>query len=74
MAYSQRPLPKKKGIARFSIVPGQVVKRGQILAKIYDPLGNLLEVLKSPHNAIILGYSDSSLALPGQQLIALGVL
>ena len=54
LAYSQRPLPKKKGIARFSIVPGQVVKRGQILAKIYDPLGNLLEVLKSPHNSIIL--------------------
>ena len=73
LTYSQKPLPKKKGIARFSIVPGQVVKKGQILAKIYDPLGNLLEVIKSPYNALILGYSDSSLALPDQQLIALGV-
>ena len=74
LRYSQKPLPKKKGIARFSIAPGQIVKKGQILAKIYDSLGNLLEVLKSPNNSIILGYSDSSLALPGKQLIASGII
>ena len=74
LTYSQKPLPRKKGIARFSIVPGQIVKKGQILVKIYGPLGNLLEVIKSPYNALVLGYSGSSLALPGQQLIALGIL
>ncbi len=74
LKYSQEPMPKRKGIARFSIVPGQIVKKGQILIKIYSPLGNLLEVIKSPYNALVLGYSDSSLALPGQQLIALGVI
>jgi uncharacterized protein len=60
------------GIIRFLIKPGDIVKKGQPIAKAYNAFGKLLEVLKAAEDGIVLGYSDSSVAFPGTQIMAFG--
>ena len=72
LKYSHQPLCSKSGIIRFIVKPGTIVKPGQPLAKIYNVFGKLQEVLIAPYEGIILGHSDSSVALPGLSVIAAG--
>lgn len=61
------------GIIRFMTQPGDVVKRGQAVAKIYNAFGKLQDTLLSKHDGIVLGHSDYSVAFPGAPVMALGI-
>ncbi|MEK6820235.1 MAG: succinylglutamate desuccinylase/aspartoacylase family protein, partial [Nanoarchaeota archaeon] len=74
LKYSQEPTSPTSGIIRFLVKPGEIVKKGQAVAKIYNAFGKLLETLKALDDAIVLGYSDSSVAFPGRPVMAFGVL
>ena len=68
--YDDEPASQTLGIIRFNVKPGVQLTRDQIIAKIYDVLGNLKETVRSPKNGILLGYSDSSAVYPGSKNFA----
>ncbi len=68
--YDDEPVSQTLGIIRFNVKPGDILIKDQIIARIYDVLGNLKETVKSPKNGILLGYSDSSSVYPGSKSFA----
>lgn len=72
LKYSHQPLCSSSGIIRFLVKPGEIVKAGQPVARIYNVFGRLQETPIAPYDSIILGHSDSSVALPGLEIVACG--
>ncbi|MEM2906980.1 MAG: succinylglutamate desuccinylase/aspartoacylase family protein, partial [Candidatus Odinarchaeota archaeon] len=68
--YSDEPASQTLGIIRFNVKPGDQIIKDQVIARIYDVLGNLKEIVKSPKDGILLGYSDSSAVYPGSKNFA----
>jgi len=73
LRYTDRPLSSSSGIIRFAARPGQVVRKGQVVARIYNTFGKLQETVTAPQPAIVLGQADASIAFPGVPLVAFGV-
>ncbi len=71
--YSQQPVSSSCGIVRFLAGPGQAVREGQVIAKIYNAFGKLQETLRARSDGIVLGHTDSSVAFPGLPIIAFAV-
>ncbi|MDQ7824432.1 MAG: succinylglutamate desuccinylase/aspartoacylase family protein [Candidatus Eremiobacteraeota bacterium] len=74
LRYSHQPVCPVSGIVRFSVKPGDVVRRGQTVARIYGVFGRLQATIPAQEKAIVLGISDSSVAFPGVPIIAFGML
>jgi predicted deacylase len=72
--YSNQPASSTSGITRFLVKPGELVRKGQPVAKIYNAFGKLRETLRALQDTIILGYSDSSVAFPGTPVMAFGII
>jgi hypothetical protein len=72
--YSSQPVVSTSGILRFLARPGQVVRAGQPVAKVYNAFGRLQETLTATGDALVLGLSDSSVAYPGAPVMAFGLL
>jgi predicted deacylase len=73
LQYTDQPLSSSSGIIRFAARPGQVVRKGQVVARIYNTFGKLQETVTAPQEAIVLGQADASIAFPGVPLVAFGV-
>lgn len=73
LRYSDQPLSSSSGIIRFAAKPGQVVRKGQVVARIYNTFGKLLETINAPEQAVILGQTDASVAFPGVPILAFGI-
>ncbi len=67
------PVSSASGIVRFLRQPGDIVKKGQQVAKIYNAFGKLQDTLLCQNDAIVLGHSDFSVAFPGAPVMAFGV-
>ena len=74
LKYSLEPRASKKGIAVYLANPGQLVKKGQPVATIYDVFGNVQETLRASKDGLFLGHSDFSVAYPGAELVSFGIL
>jgi len=61
------------GIIRFVAKPGDVVRRGQVLARVYNVFGKLQENLVAVQDGIILGHADYAVAYPGGDILEFGV-
>jgi len=72
--YSSQPVASTSGILRFLARPGQVVRAGQPVAKVHNAFGRLQETLTAQGDALVLGFSDSSVAYPGAPVMAFGLL
>ena len=72
LKYSDRPRCSQAGILRFFVKPGDLVEKGQPVARVFDFFGRLRETLTANGPAIILGTSDSSVAYPGMAPVAYG--
>ena len=44
---------------------GAIVEAGQVLARIHDPFGNVVEEIKAPYRAVILDTRHSAVVYPG---------
>jgi predicted deacylase len=71
--YSHGPAASTSGIIRFAVRPGQVVRRGDRIARIHNVFGKLRETLCATHDGIVLGHADSSVAMPGRPVAAFGL-
>jgi len=66
--YSDVPRPTTTGPIKMFVVPGQLIKKGDLIAKIESG-----EELFSQKNGVVLGYTDETISRPGQEIVALGV-
>lgn len=73
LAFSSLPVSSASGIIRFLSHPGDIVGKGQPVAKIYNAFGKLQGTLLSQNDGIVLGHSDFSVAFPGAPVMAFGV-
>ncbi len=60
------------GIIRFSAKPGELVKKGQPVARIYNAFGKLEETINALSNGVVLGHSDYSVSFPGAAIMSFG--
>jgi predicted deacylase len=74
LRYSHQPDASKSGIIKYLVKPGQIVKKDQPVAKIYNVFGKLLETLTSQENSLILGHWDYSVSYPGAELISFAII
>ncbi len=73
LTYSSRPLCSSSGIIRFYKKPGDLVRKGDRIARVYNAFGKLNETISSVHDGIILGHNDYAVAYPGSPVMAFGV-
>lgn len=71
--YSDQPLSSTSGILRFVSKPGEVVRKDQPIAKVYNAFGKLQETMTAGREGIVLGHTDSSVAFPGMPVMAFGI-
>lgn len=70
--YFNQPLAKSVGITRFLVEPGELVKKGVPIARVYDVFGGLRETLTALKTGVVLGRTNSSASLPGMEIFAFG--
>lgn len=73
LRYGHRPCPSTTGIVRYLVEPGQVIGASTPLASVHNVFGRRMELLRSTDEALVLGCSDSSLAVPGVPIVALAM-
>jgi len=74
LKFANEPVSSASGIIRFFAKPGDMIKKGQAVAKIYNTFGKLQDAVVSKNDGIVLGHSDSSVAYPGAPIMAFGVI
>ncbi len=72
--YYYRPLSANSGIIHFLKKPGEIVKKKQKIARIYNAFGKVIETLESHHDAVVLGHADYAVTYPGAPVMAFGVI
>lgn len=60
------------GIIRFFVKPGEIIKTGQPVARIYNAFGKLQETIVATKDGIVLGHADYSVSFPGAAVMSLG--
>jgi len=73
LRFSTEPFSAASGVIRFLAKAGDVVKKGQAVAKIYNTFGKLQDTIVCLSDGVVLGHSDSSVAFPGAPVMAFGV-
>lgn len=61
------------GIIRLLNRSGDLVKKDQAVAKIYNAFGKLQGTLLCKQDGVMLGHSNFSVAFPGAPIMAFGV-
>jgi predicted deacylase len=74
LKFSFGPVSSASGIIRFLAKPGDIVKSGQVVAKIYNTFGKLQDTIRCANDGVVLGHSDSSVAFPGAPVMAFGII
>lgn len=74
LLYSDKPHAQSSGLVHFLIKPGDILRPQDPIARIYNVFGKLHKTVRAEETAVVLGYSDSSVAFPGARLVALGVI
>jgi predicted deacylase len=74
LTYSSKPYSSTTGIIRFIAKPGDIIKKGQAIAKVYNTFGKLQETMKASDNGIVLGHCNSSVVFPGIPVMAFGII
>ncbi len=69
-----KPVSSTSGIIRFIARPGDIVRKGQPVARIFNTFGKLQGTILALDDGIVLGHSDSSVAFPGAPIMAFGAI
>jgi predicted deacylase len=72
LIYSCLPLSSTSGIIRFIRKPGEMVVKGQKIARVYNAFGKQIESISALQDGIVIGYSDSAVSFPGSAVMAYG--
>jgi predicted deacylase len=69
-SYGERPYASVSGLIRFLVEPGEQVRQGKPVARIYNGFGKLRETLRAEASGIVLGHADTSVSYPGKPVFA----
>ncbi len=72
LRYSLHPLSATSGIIHFLKKPGQIVFKGQKIARIQNAFGKITEVITAAEDGVVLGHSDYAVTFPGSPVMAFG--
>ncbi|MBI1999561.1 MAG: succinylglutamate desuccinylase/aspartoacylase family protein [Parcubacteria group bacterium] len=72
--YSRQPVVETSGIIRFMVKAGAIVQKDQPVARVYNVFGKLQETIRATSHGIVLGHADSSVAFPGTEVFAFGII
>jgi len=73
LTYYHQHVSSTAGITRYLAKPGDVVRRGQPIARVYNVFGKHQETIVAKYDGIVLDHTESSAALPGVPMMAFGV-
>ncbi|MBN1159484.1 MAG: succinylglutamate desuccinylase/aspartoacylase family protein [Bacteroidales bacterium] len=73
LRYSSLPLSSTSGVIRFLKKPGDIIIRGQKIARVYNAFGKQIETIAALEGGIVIGHTDSAMAFPGSPVMAFGV-
>jgi len=71
--YESNPLSSTSGILRFHTREGAHIRKGQVIARVYNAFGKSQETLCALHDGIVLGRTDHALSFPGFPVMAFGI-
>ena len=71
LRYTNRPLCSTSGLIRFAVRPGERIREGQLLARVFSAFGSCEESLTATAAGFVLGLEDHARALPGREVIAI---
>jgi uncharacterized protein len=60
------------GILDLRVEPGDLVRKGQEVGSIHEPLGRHVDHVKAPTSGVVLGVTTSPLVHPGMAMVHLG--
>lgn len=60
------------GILDLQVEPGDLVRKGQSLGTIHEPLGRHVDHVVAPRSGVVLGTCTSPLVLPGMAMVHIG--
>lgn len=63
----------KSGIFKMNKALGEVVKEGEVIAKITDPFGEIIDQIITPYDGIIIGSNLLPMVMAGEGLCNLGL-
>lgn len=63
----------KSGIFKMNKALGEVVKEGEVIARITDPYGTIIEQIITPYDGIIIGANLLPMVMAGEGLYNLGL-
>ncbi|MBN1162486.1 succinylglutamate desuccinylase/aspartoacylase family protein [Patescibacteria group bacterium] len=64
-----RYTPDYAGIVEYKVRAGDMVKKGDILARIKNLFDNTIQLIKAKEDSLIISYADQSICFPGDELI-----
>lgn len=56
------------GIVEYKVQPGDLVKKGQPLARIKNLFDKTIQVIKAQEDSVVISYADQSVCFPGTEL------
>lgn len=62
------------GILDLEVEPGDIVRKGDALGTIHDPLGRHVDAVEAPISGVVLGTTTSPLVFPGLAMVHIGQL
>lgn len=63
-----RYTPDYTGIVEYKVQPGDIVKKGEVLARIKNLFDKTLQLIKVTEESVIISYADQSICYPGTEL------
>lgn len=64
---------QKSGIFKMNKALGDVIKKGEVIARITDPYGSIVEPVTTPYDGVVLGMNLVPLVMTGEALCNVGL-
>lgn len=64
----------KGGLLEVTVQPGQQVQKGELIARLRNPFGELLDTYTAPESGIVIGAGSNPVCPSGGRIIHLGIL
>jgi len=60
--------PDYSGIVEYKVQPGDMVKKGQILARVKNLFDKTIQIISARYDSVVVSYADQSVCFPGTEL------
>ncbi len=68
LSYGKNIFAEQSGVVRYIAEAGDKVKKGEVIAKVYNDFGENLKNISAPESGLILGHSEKVLVEEGEDI------